>query len=74
MCKRYFGKVKSLLHFDFPYFNEPNDGLDDEVRETVWTKVTDVLLTGKRYLIDRKKTQNLAIDAYVSSLLVLRKM
>ena len=38
MGKRNFGSIKSLLHFDFPYFNEPNDGLDDDVGIETWSK------------------------------------
>lgn len=38
MSRRNFGTVKSLLHFDYPYFNEPNDGLDDEVGLLNWSK------------------------------------
>ena len=38
MSKRDFGTTKCLLHFDFPYFNEPNDGLDDDVGIETWSK------------------------------------
>lgn len=38
MSKRKFGAIKSLLHFDFPYFNEPNDGLGDEVGMETWSR------------------------------------
>ncbi len=38
MSKRDFGTTKCLLHFDFPYFNEPNDGLDDNVGIETWSK------------------------------------
>ena len=38
MSKRNFGSIKSLLHFDFPYFNEPSDGLDDYVGLETWSK------------------------------------
>lgn len=38
--KRNFGEVKSLLHFDYPYFNEPNDGLGDEIGIETWTEGT----------------------------------
>ena len=37
MSKRDFGTIKSLLHFNYPYYNEPNDGLDDEVGIETWT-------------------------------------
>ena len=38
MSKRDFGSIKSLLHFDFPYYKEPNDGLDDDVGIETWSK------------------------------------
>lgn len=38
MSRRNFGTIKSLLHFDYPYFNEPNDGLGDEIGLETWTK------------------------------------
>ena len=31
MSRRSFGTIKVLMHFDFPYLNEPNEGLEDEV-------------------------------------------
>ena len=46
MSKRKFGKIKSLLHFDYPYFNEPNDGLGDEVSSEVWTREGNTKLAG----------------------------
>ena len=46
MSKRDFGSIKSLLHFDFPYYNEPRDGLDDEVRGAVWERVGNTKLAG----------------------------
>ena len=46
MSKRDFGSIKSLLHFDFPYYNEPHDGLDDEVRGAVWTREGNTKLAG----------------------------
>ena len=36
VSKRDFGTIKSILHFDYPYFNEPNDGLDDDVGIETW--------------------------------------
>ena len=36
MSKRDFGNIKCLLHFDYPYFNEPADGLGDEVDLETW--------------------------------------
>ena len=38
MSKRNFGTIKSLLHFDYPYYNEPGDGLGDEVGLETWSK------------------------------------
>ena len=47
MGKRDFGTTKCLLHFDFPYFNEPNDGLDDDVGIETWSRSsTEVKLYG----------------------------
>ncbi len=47
MSKRDFGTTKCLLHFDFPYFNEPNDGLDDDVGIETWSKEnTNIMLIG----------------------------
>ena len=46
MSKRNFGSIKSILHFDFPYFNEPNDGLGDEASSETWTKVGSTRLAG----------------------------
>ena len=44
--RRDFGDIKSLVHFDFPYYNEPNDGLDDEVRGAVWGREGNTKLAG----------------------------
>ena len=46
MSRRNFGTIKSLLHFDFPYFNEPDDGLGDEIGLEAWTKSGSVALYG----------------------------
>lgn len=47
--KRNFGSTKCLLHFDFPYFNEPNDGLDDDVGIETWSaENTNVKLYGSK--------------------------
>ena len=49
MSKRDFGTTKCLLHFDFPYFNEPNDGLDDDVGIETWSEEnTNVKLYGSQ--------------------------
>ena len=52
MTIRKFGTIKSLLHFDYPYFNEPNDGLGDEVSGEVWTRVGNTKLAGKKIPYD----------------------
>lgn len=44
--KRNFGTIKSLLHFDYPYFNEPNDGLGDEIGIETWSKNGTITLCG----------------------------
>ena len=46
MSKRKFGAIKSLLHFDYPYFNEPGDGLGDEVGLETWSKESSAALYG----------------------------
>ena len=46
MSKRKFGTMKSLLHFDYPYFNEPGDGLGDEVGLETWSKESNAALYG----------------------------
>ena len=48
MSKHDFGTIKSLLHFDFPYFNEPGDGLGDEVGLETWSGNSNVLLAGNK--------------------------
>ena len=39
MSKRDWGSIKSILHFDYPYENEPNNGLGDEASSETWTIV-----------------------------------
>lgn len=46
MSKRDFGTIKSLLHFDYPYYAEPNDGLGDEVSSETWTREGNTKLAG----------------------------
>lgn len=55
MSKRKFGAIKSLLHFDYPYFNEPGDGLGDEVGLETWSKEANAALYGAQ--IPRAGTQ-----------------
>ena len=39
MSRRKFDPaIKSLLHFDYPYFNEPGDGLGDEIGLETWSR------------------------------------
>ena len=54
MSKRDFGTIKSLLHFDFPYYKEPNDGLDDDVGLEEWSREGNVMLAGN--LIPQEST------------------
>ena len=56
MTIRKFGTIKSLLHFDYPYFNEPNDGLGDEVSGEVWTRVGNTKLAGNEIPYDVQGT------------------
>lgn len=48
MSRRDFGTIQSLVHFDFPYYREPGDGLADEVGIAEWTPTNadDVILAG----------------------------
>ena len=46
MNKRNWEDIKSILHFDFPYFNEPNDGLGDEASSETWAKSGNTSLAG----------------------------
>ena len=52
MTVRKFGTIKSLLHFDYPYFNEPNDGLGDEVSGETWTRIGNTKLAGNEIPYD----------------------
>lgn len=36
--RNFKNNAKSLLHFDFPYFAEQNDGLRDEISSEKWTR------------------------------------
>lgn len=38
--------IKSLLHFDYPYFAEPFDGLGDNILGNVWTRKGSIKLVG----------------------------
>ena len=46
MSKRDWGAVKSILHFDYPYYAEPGDGLGDEASSETWTRVGNTNLAG----------------------------
>ncbi|MBQ7594089.1 MAG: C-type lectin domain-containing protein [Synergistaceae bacterium] len=56
MTVRKFGTIKSLLHFDYPYFNEPNDGLGDEVSGETWTRIGNTKLAGNEIPYDVQGT------------------
>lgn len=38
--------IKVLLHFDYPYFGEPGDGLKDEIGSVTWAKIGTVPFVG----------------------------
>lgn len=44
--RRFSGGILSLLHFDFPYYGEPEDGLRDEASLEKWTRHGTVRLVG----------------------------
>ena len=47
MARRKFDtNIKSLMHFNYPYFNEPGDGLGDEVSSETWTRQGNAKLVG----------------------------
>ena len=46
MSKRDFGNIKCLLHFDYPYYNEPHDGLGDETGNTEFSMYKKAKLAG----------------------------
>lgn len=47
MKRRYFPhSYKSLLHFDYPYYGEPNDGCRDEIGLLNWTRVGGIQFAG----------------------------
>lgn len=36
--RKYSSGIKSVLHFNYPYYAEPNDGLEDDILGYVWTR------------------------------------
>ena len=40
------------MHFDYPYYAEPNDGLNDEILGTVWSREGNVKLVGSEIPAD----------------------
>ena len=36
--RKFRGNLKSLLHFDYPYYLEPGDGCRDEIGLMTWTR------------------------------------
>ena len=41
-----YGKIKALLHFDYPYFGEPGDGCGDEIGVETWTRQGNTKFVG----------------------------
>ena len=53
MSYRHFDQhILSLLHFDYPYYAEPNDGLNDEILGTVWARSGNLKLAGSEIPAD----------------------
>ena len=46
IAKRKFKNMLSLVHFNFPYYGEPNDGLNDEVGVISWSNTNGAALAG----------------------------
>ena len=47
MTYRHFDQhIKSLIHFDYPYYGEANDGLNDEINGTIWERSGNARLVG----------------------------
>ncbi len=48
MSHRHFDyHIKSLLHFDYPYYSELNDGLNDEINGNIWARSGNAQLVGE---------------------------
>ena len=45
-------RILTLLHFDYPYYAEPYDGLRDEIRGNVWIRNGGVKLAGSEIPAD----------------------
>ena len=53
MTYRHFDPhIISLLHFDYPYYAEPNDGLNDEILGTIWSRSGNIKLAGSEISAD----------------------
>ena len=48
MSYRFWGNIKALFHFDYPYYHEPGDGLKDEVsgRHDIFVRSGAIKLAG----------------------------
>lgn len=56
MRREFDKKFLSLLHFDFPYFNEPGDGCRDEIGRINWERVGSVKFCGSEIPYDEEFT------------------
>ncbi|MBQ3396802.1 MAG: hypothetical protein IJG55_10845 [Synergistaceae bacterium] len=45
--RKYSMHIKSLVHFDFPYFNEAYDGCRDEISGNIFTRAGNVEFAGR---------------------------
>ena len=50
--RRFNSHIKSLVHFDYPYFNEPYDGCRDEINGNIFTRSGDAKFVGNEIPCD----------------------
>lgn len=50
--RQFDSSIKSLVHFDYPYFAEEGDGLNDEIGNFTWTRQGDAKLCGSQIPAD----------------------
>lgn len=54
--RKYSSDIKSLLHFDYPYFMEPGDGCRDEISGETWTRSSSSKFAGAEIPADKINT------------------
>lgn len=50
--RTYSSHIKSLLHFNYPYYAEPGDGLSDDIGAFTWTRSGQAKLAGSEIPAD----------------------